>query len=223
VAHSTDETPQTRYSNWSNGDLVQAVTIEGEQHYKSEALEEMRRELAARKISEEEWNQLRKRLALVNSVQNHEEGNSAAEEQLRNGANWFYWLAGLSLANSVVALLGANFVLIFGLGFTQIVDAIVAGVAQERPELTQLVVLVGLGVTIVSSGFFALLGWYANQKRQWAFILGLVLYALDAGLALLFGAYLSLAFHAWVLLALFQGLKALGKLRTDPSVEMAPA
>src|SRR5438105_1901125 len=44
--------------------------------------------------------------------------------QLRSGANWFYWIAGLSLLNAVVSLAGATFSLALGLGITLLLDAI---------------------------------------------------------------------------------------------------
>jgi hypothetical protein len=42
----------------------------------------------------------------------------------------------------------------------------------------------------------------------WAFIVGMVLYGLDALLTVLATYWLGVAFHAWVLFSLFVGLTA---------------
>src|SRR5688572_28411552 len=44
------------------------------------------------------------------------------EMRLKSGASWFYWIAGLSIINSIAALSGAGWGFIVGLGVTQIVD-----------------------------------------------------------------------------------------------------
>src|SRR3984893_6968137 len=46
------------------------------------------------------------------------------EAQSRRGALWFYWIAGLSLVNSVVAFAGLNWRFIIGFGMSQIVDTL---------------------------------------------------------------------------------------------------
>ncbi len=42
---------------------------------------------------------------------------------IRSGANWFIWIAGLSLVNSVLFAVGSNWAFFLGLGATQFVDA----------------------------------------------------------------------------------------------------
>ena len=209
---------ESRYGNWSNEQLVRAVTLEAKNH-PPETLDEMRRELAGRGIEEEEWERMRA-LIQPDSRATDFAGSTAEEKKWRNGASWFYWLAGLSLVNSVIAVFGGEISFLFGLGFTQVADAIGAEVARQSPELATIARVVGLGVAAAGAGLFALFGWLAHQKKQWAFVSGLVLYAMDALLALGVGAYLSLAFHAWVLLALFQGMQALARIRkAAPAME----
>src|SRR5437016_14082822 len=40
------------------------------------------------------------------------------EKQLKSGGSWFYWIAGLSLINSAIALSGSGMRFILGLGVT---------------------------------------------------------------------------------------------------------
>src|SRR5207245_2159091 len=47
-----------------------------------------------------------------------------AEQVVKSGANWFVWIAGLSVVNSIVGMSGGHLHFIFGLGITQIVDAL---------------------------------------------------------------------------------------------------
>src|SRR5262249_3567191 len=44
------------------------------------------------------------------------------EDQRRRGGQWFYWIAGLSLINAVLAFSGQDWRFILGLGITQVVQ-----------------------------------------------------------------------------------------------------
>ena len=44
--------------------------------------------------------------------------------RVKRGANWFYWIAGLSVVNSIMFIAGANFQFVVGLGVTQIINAL---------------------------------------------------------------------------------------------------
>ena len=46
----------------------------------------------------------------------------------QSGANWFYWVAGLSIVNSIMQHLGGGVFFIMGLGVTSFVDAVAAHV-----------------------------------------------------------------------------------------------
>ena len=116
---------------------------------------------------------------------------SAAMEMARQtaafkgGANWFYWIAGLSVANSLISLFQGGWGFIFGLGITQIVDAIAAVILEEQGDAAGLIRIIALGTSVFFSGFFALFGWLTNRGQGWAFILGMTLYLLDGLLMLL--------------------------------------
>src|SRR4051794_40879026 len=72
------------------------------------------------------------RLALESKIQ-------SLVQQGRNGANWFYWIAGLSLVNSVILLTGGNTFFFIGLGVTMMADAIATVVGQRSPDIGPLV------------------------------------------------------------------------------------
>ena len=128
------------------------------------------------------------------------------ETRIKSGASWFYWIAGLSLINSAVALSGSNWGFILGLGITQVIDAIAKGLGSAG-------VAVAMVLDVIVAGVFVLFGVFAHRKQSWSFIAGMVLYGLD-GLLFLIGRDLpGLGFHAFALFCIFGGYSALRKLQ----------
>ena len=64
------------------------------------------------------------------------------------------------------------------------------------------------------AGLFALFGFFATKGHTWAFIVGMILYTGDALIFLMASLWLGLAFHVWVLIWLFVGLKSILKLKS---------
>ncbi len=150
--------------------------------------------------------------ATGNEASVEEDPREALEKRFRNGASWFFWVAALSLVNSAVVLFGGEWGFLFGLGVTQVVDAIAFAVAAEAAEIATAAKVVSFGVNVLIVGFVALMGWLAHKRLQWVFVVGLVLYVFDALIFLLAGDFLSLAFHGWVLFAVTSGFLACRKL-----------
>ena len=115
----------------------------------------------------------------------------------------------MSVVNSLIAAFGSDIRFIFGLGITSVVDAMVAAI-----EIGAAGKVVGLVVSILLAGLFAIFGFLAKKRLHWAFLLGMGIYLLDGLLLLLVESYLSAAFHAYVLFRLYQGLSASRKLST---------
>jgi len=142
--------------------------------------------------------------------------------QLRSGANWLYWIAGLSMINSLSAIFGSDIYFVVGLGFNFIVTAVV--LAVNGIEISQAEFAVKLVIFIlnaIAAGMFVLFGFYANKRYAWAFITGMVLYALDGLIFLALGDYLSIAFHGLALFFIFKGYKAstnLNKLEIEAGI-----
>ncbi len=147
---------------------------------------------------------------------------SEASAKFASGAGWFFWIAGLSLINSIISLTGATWTFFLGLGITQFVDALAAYMVEGAEGNVVLIVKgVGFAIALVIAGLFILVGVLARRRARWAYILGMVLYALDALLFIWFQDYWSVGFHALVLFWLYQGLAALGKVR-EMEAKLAP-
>ena len=133
-----------------------------------------------------------------------------ANPQIISGARWFWWIAGLSLVNTVMVHSGAEISFVIGLGFTLIADAMFQSL---KP--------IAFAIDAVALGVFFLFGMLAAKGRMWAFVTGIVFYVLDAGIYLVFQDWMPLAFHG---LALFYLVKATVALRDDlRAAKTAPA
>jgi hypothetical protein len=144
-------------------------------------------------------------------------GNSALQieidEQARRsqlGANWFFWIAGLSLVNSVVVLMNGRWSFLAGLGITQFIDGLAVALS---PKLGNAATVLALLLDLVTVGVIVLFGLMARQRHTWAFVLGLILYAADGLLFLIVQDWLGLAFHAYASYRIFRGLTANKRLK----------
>ena len=116
------------------------------------------------------------------------------------GAEWFYWIAGFSLVNSVLALVGIQIAFLAGLAVVQIADVVAAKIGLFAPFL-------GLTIDIAIAACVCVFGHFAARGSRVALIIGMSLYALDGIIFLLLSAYLPAAFHAFVLYRMWQGWK----------------
>lgn len=121
--------------------------------------------------------------------------------RMRRGAGWFITIALLSGINSVLQIFDAKIRFIFGLGITQVVDALARGGGQNG---TILMIAVD-GVFIV---MLILCAKWAKAGSQGAFLGGMIAYALDGVLLLLFSVWLDAAVHAYALYMIWQGYAA---------------
>jgi GYF domain 2 len=137
--------------------------------------------------------------------------NPNAPAQISGRASWFYWIAGLSLINSIISLTGGQWRFIFGLGVTEIFDAIGKGMGGAGPA-------VALILDLMAAGLFVLLGVFSTKGHMWAFIVGIVLFLIDAAIVLFFQQWLSAAVHAYVLFRLFQGMMATRELKAQSTL-----
>ena len=128
-------------------------------------------------------------------------------------ANWFYWIAGLSFVNSVIVIFGGGWSFIVGLGATQIVDGVAVAIAEETGATAAMAAKVGaLVADAVISGIFALFGYHAGRRRNWAFVVGMVVYVVDGMLFLLVTDWFSVGFHGFALFCIWTGFAANRKL-----------
>ncbi len=140
------------------------------------------------------------------SVSNLLERKLRAERVVRGGASWFITVAVLSLINSVLSMSGAGIRFIFGLGIAQFID----GLAHQAGQT-------GFALDLIINGFvaavFALFWNFARKGQQWAFLVGMALYAVDALVMLYFRDILAVAFHAYALYRIYLGMSGISALQ----------
>lgn len=117
-----------------------------------------------------------------------------ANVAVKRGANWFFWIAALSLVNTLAVISGGRFHFLLGLGITDVTAAL-------RPQLRAFAFL----IDVLVLGFFAMCGYYAGKAHKWAFLMGMTFYVLDAGITMLSQDWLSFAFHIYALLCIWRG------------------
>lgn len=125
----------------------------------------------------------------------------AIQRTAKNGANWFYWICGLSILNTIIYSFGGDISFIFGLGATTVTDVFI-GELFDNPALIQII------VSIAVSSIYVICGRFANKGFKAAFIVGMVLYIIDAIIYIVLGDFLSVAFHAFALYEIYKGIKA---------------
>lgn len=127
-------------------------------------------------------------------------GGAVANARVSVAANWFYVIAGLSIVNSLIVMVGGHLRFIFGLGITSIFDYVGNKTGGA-----------GVGASFVINLFVAsvlvFFGYFARKGLKWAFIVGMIAYGLDAVLLLTIQDWLGLAFHGWALFRIAQGVK----------------
>jgi hypothetical protein len=138
-------------------------------------------------------------------------------QRYKNGANWFYWIAGLSIVTSIIAFAGGGWGFLISLGTTQVIDAIAAGLSAELGGAPRVVALV---LDLLVTGAFVAFGVLAGKRFLWAYIIGLVAFLLDGLVSLLVQDWLGVVAHAVVLFIMFRGFQA-GRELTNLEQAMA--
>lgn len=136
---------------------------------------------------------------------------------------WFWWIAALSVVNSIAVILDLKYGMALGLGFTQVIDAIFSFGADGEamsPGATARVIQLSL-VGAVAGGFYAL-GRAARRCSTRAFAWGMGLYALDALIFVLVGDWIGVGFHVFVLFMLWGGFSILRSARSQMPDAFAP-
>lgn len=146
----------------------------------------------AQATSSERAQQVNERIAVSKMV---------AAGRVRAGAHWFYWIAGLSLINSLIVFSGGSLHFVVGLGISSVVDAMAKRIGNMGTVLD--LVINGFVVAVL-----VLFGLLASKAQKWAFVLGMMLYAADGLLLLAFKDYLAAGFHAYALWAIYRGYQA---------------
>ena len=128
--------------------------------------------------------------------------------KLNNGAQWFLWIFGLSVVNSIILFFGGGVSFIFGLGITQLFEGLFIGIFGELN-------LIGVMISILISGMFAVIWYFSKKLNKPAFIIGMTIYGLDALLLLAFQDWLSFGVHLYALFMIFRGFQSMNELKDE--------
>jgi len=136
--------------------------------------------------------------------------------QARRGSAWFYWIAGLSLVNSIVISSGGSWSFVLGLGLT-------AGVDYIARDATGSGLVMAWAFNVVVCAVFVLFGYFARQERRWAYLAGIAAYAADGVLVIAARDWLAVAVHVLGLFFIWGGLSALTKRHKLGQSPVSPA
>ena len=131
--------------------------------------------------------------------------HSELSSRFRSGANWFYWIAGLTLVTSIISLLGGGWRFFLSLGVTQLIDAIAVVTAESLGDATKVVAIV---LDIFISAMFAGFAFLAMKRHMWAYVLGMVVFVLDALLSIVLLDFIGIIVHGFVLFMMIRGFVA---------------
>ena len=100
---------------------------------------------------------------------------------------------------------------VVGLGLTELADALFHSIQP-----------IAYFIDTLAVGFFVGMGYFARKGHVWAFIVGGVFYAMDAGIYVYFQEWLPVGFHVYALFWIYQGFAQLRALHavaeTQPTV-----
>jgi hypothetical protein len=129
----------------------------------------------------------------------------------KNGAAWFYWIAALSLVNSIMVLAGGGRTFALGLVVTMVADSIAASIAL-KPGGNMAVLGAALAFDAVVLGLLVLCGRLAQRRFLPVFALGMGVYLLDGLLSLRMGSAVGIGIHAYALWSMASGFAAYRRL-----------
>jgi len=115
-----------------------------------------------------------------------------------NSYVWFYIIGILSMLNTIILAIHTGYRFIFGLGITQIMDTFTFLITSNYKT-------VAIILSFIIAGIFIILGYQARQKKQGAFLAGLILYGLDSIIFIAAMDLRSSIFHLFVFIILIRG------------------
>jgi hypothetical protein len=129
-------------------------------------------------------------------------------QQAAHGANWFFWIAGLSLVNTFLLLHATEIYFPAGLAAVQIPAAF--GALSGSGAILAL----GLMFGALVAALFVFFGVMGRRRHEWAFLAGLILYAIDGLLFLIVLDIIAIGFHTLACFGIYRGLKATSQIAT---------
>lgn len=136
-------------------------------------------------------------------------------KQVSSCASWFFWIAAMTVINSLMIHSGSETSFMIGLTISMVMDAATAAAGS-----TAKIIAASFDAVCVAGLVF--LGSKARRGLRWAFVVGIVLYGLDTLLSLVAPNVISIALHGWALFSMGLGLRAAGKLRVAEAAASVP-
>jgi hypothetical protein len=103
-------------------------------------------------------------------------------------------------------MFGGGVHFIVGLGITQVVDALARQAGSSG-------IVLDLIINSFVAGLFVIFWPFGKKGQNWPFLVGMAVYALDGLLLLSFKDIFSVAFHAYALFRIYNGMKAVPVLQ----------
>lgn len=131
----------------------------------------------------------------------------------RSGINWFYWVGALSIINTLIFASGNQPNYFLSLALVQVVNSYSATVSAGS-SVAVWMHWVAVAIDLLLAAVFIYFA-YRGQRggRRWV-VVGLVLYAFDGLIFLVFNVWLGVLFHAFVIYSVLRGLRALDTLES---------
>jgi hypothetical protein len=119
------------------------------------------------------------------------------DRQYRGGISWFFWIAALSVINTVMYLMGSDTSFLMGLGVTQFIDVIAIQLRADLGSGSEIITVVAIVLDLLLAGIFVIFGILGRKKMLWAVVVGMVLYLLDGIFIFVLQVYSSGSFTFW--------------------------
>ena len=139
--------------------------------------------------------------------------DEAKVAEMRMGANWFFWIAILAVASSLIVYFYSFTNHLIGLGINHYFESQAANDSGR---------LFALSMSFLFAAVLAGFGYYARKGGDFVFILGAFLYLADGVILLGYREFFAFAFHIFAMYFIFKGLLA-SRRRYDPSVDATGA
>ena len=134
-----------------------------------------------------------------------------SEPEVMRGANWFWWIAGLSVVNTAMIHSDSDRNFVIGLGFTLMVDVMFKAYK-----------IIAFGIDALAIGAVVGFGLLSRKGYLWAFITSIVLYSLDALIYLALQDWMSVGFHGLALFYMVRGAKRLKQALREVATPVEP-
>lgn len=142
-----------------------------------------------------------------------------------DGPGTFYYIAGISLLNSILIVFKISF---YGsLGITTLISGIGLYLAGYNGGTMSFIINgIAFAINAVIAGIVAGFGYLSGKGHAWAYVVGMITYTVDALIMLWIGDWIEVLIHIYVLYLLWKGWSNLRKINativkaesTSPSV-----